>query len=102
MGETGRVRGLVRQEVTEKVMCNFYLYGEELCKLGKMPQNENAWTWSCYDQSDDEPSATMFACRFVKKEHVAKFKEVFEESYNANMKLKWGKKEEAKEEKKEE
>lgn len=30
--ENSRIRCLVRQEVTEKVMCNFYLIGEGLCK----------------------------------------------------------------------
>merc|ERR1739845_287481 len=28
----GKIRCLVRQEVTGKIMCNFYVFGEGLCK----------------------------------------------------------------------
>jgi len=80
----------MRQESTGKVMCNFYVYGEGLCTLGKMEQNENSWRWTCWDQSDDVAAATMFAIRFTKKEHVAEYQKVFEGGYADNMKLKWG------------
>merc|ERR1712048_762560 len=101
--QNNKIRCLVRQEVTGKIMCNFYVYGEGLCKLSKMPQNENSWVWTCYDQSDDVPAATMFAIRFTKKEHIPEFEKAFNESYESNNKLDWGvKKAEATEEKKEE
>lgn len=68
-----------------------------------MAQNENSWSWTCYDQSDDVPAATMFACRFTKKENVADFEKHFNEGFEANGKLDWPlAKKEAVEEKKEE
>jgi len=62
-----------------------------------MTQNENSWTWTCADQSEDKPVATMFACRFTKKENVAKFEETFNQSFADNAKLGWGEKTETKE-----
>eukprot|EP01017_Pseudomicrothorax_dubius_P031651 TRINITY_DN4062_c0_g1_i3.p1 TRINITY_DN4062_c0_g1~~TRINITY_DN4062_c0_g1_i3.p1 ORF type:complete len:187 (-),score=74.20 TRINITY_DN4062_c0_g1_i3:73-633(-) len=80
----GRVRLLMRQEKTHKVIANHYIEGEGLCQLTPMKTNDKSLIWVAYDSSDEKPSVEKVCARFLNKEDMAKFQERFERTYKEN------------------
>ena len=60
-----KIRFVMRQEKTLKVIANFALSAAPMCVLTNMNNNEKAYMWSCGDCSDKaEGEVTKLAARF--------------------------------------
>lgn len=76
---TGTVRFLLRQEKTDKVVCNFLVIQHDVyCDLRPQAGSEKIWTWKAMDCSDDEMVTETFALKFGDKDVATKFKEAFD------------------------
>merc|ERR1712032_690461 len=90
----GKVRAILRQETTNKIMANFYVHHYErgLCEISEHKLTKNSWTWKCLDFSDIDVAQriTDFAARYKTIEDLNKFKEVFEDALKTNDDATWG------------
>lgn len=97
--ETGRIRILMRQDKTHKVVANFIVSGQDpLCKLVALKTNEKSWVWSCYDFSDNETAIEKLCGRFTSVDEFNRFKTVVDDARASNKALAEKKEEAAKEE----
>ena len=79
--KTGKVRFMLRQEKTMKIVGNFYVVDvAPYCELKPNAGSEKSWVWLASDCSDGEPKAEQLALRFASKELAVKFKDAFEEA----------------------
>jgi len=79
--DTGKVRFMLRQEKTLKVVANFYIIRHDLyCDLRPNAGNEKFLVWTALDHSEDEQVVERFALKFPSPELAAKFTEAFEEA----------------------
>lgn len=76
--EHQRIRVLMRQEKTMKVVANFAL--DPRIKLEPNAGSDRSWVWSAFDFSQGELEETVFACRFADSDIANTFKEKFTES----------------------
>lgn len=74
--EHGRIRLLMRQEKTMKVIANHAL--DPRIKLEPNAGSDRSWVWSAYDFAEGELVETVFALRFADSDIAAEFKTVFE------------------------
>jgi len=79
-----KIRIVLRQDKTHKVVANFYVSGENLCQLTRMKSNDKSWIWTCYDCSDLPATVQKLCGRFVSKEDFESFQKEFEKAYEAN------------------
>ena len=84
-----RRRAILRQDQIFKFRCHFWITGNKLCQLKKLPTAEKSYYWNCIDYSDNEMKFQRFCIRFKTEEESNKFKETFESSYLENEKLNW-------------
>lgn len=77
--EHGKLRILMRQEKTLKIICNHVL--DPRIKLEPHVQSDRAWIWSAFDFSDGtELVETIFCIKFGDSDIANAYKKVFEES----------------------
>jgi len=86
--EFGKVRLLMRQEKTHKIIANHLV--ESRTELSPNMGSDRAWVWSCYDFADGEVEAQVFAIRFGNAENATKFKEAYEDAKKNNKALEDG------------
>merc|ERR1712232_442519 len=76
--EHGKLRLLMRQEKTMKVICNHVL--DPRITLEPHVQSDRAWIWVAFDFSDGgELVETIFCIRFADSDIANKYKETFED-----------------------
>ena len=73
--ETGRIRALMRQEKTLKVIVNHFL--DPRITLTPNAGNDKSWVWVAFDFSDNELLETTFAIRFGSPEIAGEYKTEF-------------------------
>jgi Ran-binding protein 1 len=100
--KNGKIRVVLRQDKTHKVVANFYVSGSNMCQLTRMKSSDKAWIWTCYDCSDQAPVVQKLCAKFVSKEDFEAFQKEFESSYKENLKHVQQSKPEEKKEKPEE
>jgi len=76
--EHQRLRILMRQEKTMKVICNHAL--DPRIKLEPNVGSDRSWVWSAFDFAEGDLVETVFALRFADSEIASEFKTKFEES----------------------
>ena len=74
--EHQRLRLLMRQETTMKVIANHVL--DPRIKLQPNAGSDRSWVWSAFDFADGELVETVFALRFPDSQIAENFKVVFE------------------------
>jgi len=75
--EHSRLRLLMRQERTMKVICNHAL--DPRISLETNVSSDRSWVWSAFDYADGDLTETVFAIRFVDTDTANTFKEKFNE-----------------------
>jgi len=80
-----RLRLLMRQEKTMKVICNHAL--DPRIQLEPNVSSDRSWVWSAYDYATGKLEETVFAIRFVDTETADKFKDKFLECWTEMEKL---------------
>lgn len=74
--EHQKIRVLMRQEKTMKVICNHLL--DPRLHLEPNVGSDRSWVWSAFDFAEGELTETVFALRFKSPEEAGDFKEKFE------------------------
>lgn len=85
---TRRIRFLLRQEKTLKIVANHYVYKQgAFCELKPNVSSDKIWVWTVRDYAEDEPCVEQFALKFGQVEAATEFKSKFEEAIAENAKL---------------
>lgn len=86
--ETKKIRFLMRQEKTLKVVANHYVFATDVyCKLTPNVSSERIWVWTVMDFAEGELKNEQFAIKFGLVEQAQEFKQKFEEATAVNSKL---------------
>lgn len=80
--ELGKVRMLMRQEKTHKVIINHLV--ESRTELSPNMGSDRAWVFSCYDFSEGTLETQVFALRFGNAENAQKFKDAHDDAKKNN------------------
>lgn len=83
--EHQRLRVLMRQEKTMKVICNHAL--DPRITLEPNVGSDRSWVWSAFDFAEGELSETVFAIRFADSDIAGEFKTKFTECQKEMEKL---------------
>jgi len=86
--EAGKIRLLMRQEKTHKIIINHLV--ESRTELSPNMGSDRAWVWSCYDFSEGVVEPKVFALRFANAENAQKFKEAHDNAKKNNKSLEAG------------
>ncbi|RHY33216.1 hypothetical protein DYB32_001797, partial [Aphanomyces invadans] len=86
--EAGKVRLLMRQEKTLKILINHLV--ESRATLSANMGSDRAWVWTCYDFSEGVVEPKTFALRFTSAENAQAFKEAHDEAKKTNKVLETG------------
>jgi len=85
---TGRVRFLLRQEKTLKVVANHFIIEQHpYCNLVRNADSEKIWVWCAQDFSEGDLAVEELALKFGSVELAASFKEAFDAAKRENAKL---------------
>ena len=77
----GRVRFLMRQEKTMKIVANFVVADQPpYCELKCHQGSDKSWVWSAQDWSEDEVANEQFLLRFKDASLAEEFKVAFDEA----------------------
>lgn len=83
--KSGRIRFLMRQEKTGKVVANHYVVGNETyCDLRPNANSEKVWVWTAQDVSDGDLQVETYALKFKNAEQAGQFKEAFDAAKVSN------------------
>ncbi|KAL8271513.1 hypothetical protein Esti_004548 [Eimeria stiedai] len=86
--ETKKIRFLLRQEKTLKIVANHYVVSTDVyCKLTPNVSSEKIWVWTVMDFAEGELKNEQFALKFAQIEQAKEFKEKFEEAAAINATL---------------
>eukprot|EP00928_Gymnodinium_smaydae_P057478 TRINITY_DN40717_c0_g1_i1.p1 TRINITY_DN40717_c0_g1~~TRINITY_DN40717_c0_g1_i1.p1 ORF type:complete len:303 (-),score=97.64 TRINITY_DN40717_c0_g1_i1:175-1083(-) len=86
--KTQRIRFLLRQERTGKVVANHFVLDHELyCSLRPNADSDKIWVWVAQDYAEGDVEVEQFALKFGTTELAAKFKEAFESAREENGKV---------------
>ncbi|KFG31853.1 putative ran binding family protein 1 [Toxoplasma gondii RUB] len=86
--ETGKIRFLLRQEKTLKIVANHYVVASGVyCKLTPNVSSEKIWVWTVMDFAEGELKNEQFALKFGQVEQAQEFKKKFEEAAALNAKI---------------
>ncbi|KAF8820411.1 putative ran binding family protein 1 [Cardiosporidium cionae] len=86
--KSGRIRFLLRQEKTLKIVANHYVLQTEVyCKLTPNSGSEKIWVWAVMDYAEDTVQNEQFALKLRTVEDATAFKKKFEEAAKINSKL---------------
>jgi len=95
---TGRVRFLLRQEKTGKVVANHYIIQHKtFCNLKPNKESDKIVVWTMQDFADGEPAVETFGLKFGSSEFADNFKKAFDDAKNENAQLQEKEAEEKKE-----
>ena len=84
--ENDRIRILMRQEKTLKIIANHFI--DPRIKVEKMTSSDRAWVWVAYDFSNGEALVeTTIAIKFNNSDIANEFKEAFGNAQTHNKKL---------------
>jgi len=83
--ESERIRVLMRQEKTMKVIANHVV--DPRIDLQPNVSNDRTWVWSCFDFSEGDLVEEVFATKFQSAKDATKFKETFLQAQDAMTKL---------------
>ncbi|RHY87317.1 hypothetical protein DYB37_005204 [Aphanomyces astaci] len=86
--EAGKVRLLMRQEKTLKILINHLV--ESRATLTANMGSDRAWVWTCYDFSEGVVEPKTFALRFANAENAQAFKDAHEDAKKSNKALEAG------------
>jgi len=82
---TGRVRFLLRQEKTGKVVANHFVVDHKpYCDLRKNADSDKIWVWCAQDFSDGEAKIEELALKFGTSNLAGKFRDAFEDAKRQN------------------
>eukprot|EP00922_Rhytidocystis_sp_ex-Travisia-forbesii_P032900 GHVS01048935.1.p1 GENE.GHVS01048935.1~~GHVS01048935.1.p1 ORF type:complete len:283 (+),score=90.13 GHVS01048935.1:548-1396(+) len=82
---TGKIRFLLRQEKTLKVMANHYVHAKDaFCKLTLNVASDKIWVWTTPDSAEDESTVEQFGLKFGQLEQATIFKQKFDEAAEVN------------------
>ncbi|AFZ81041.1 ran binding protein, putative [Theileria equi strain WA] len=85
---SGKIRFLLRQEKTFKVVANHYvLESDGLCKLTPNVGSDKIWVWTAHNTLEDENKVEQLALKFATLDQAKTFKEKFEEAAAVNKEL---------------
>ncbi|KAJ1606648.1 Ran-binding protein [Cryptosporidium canis] len=85
--ETKKIRFLLRQEKTLKIVANHYVIQKDsFCKLTPNSGSNKIWVWTVQDFSEEQ-KLEQFALKFGQAEQADIFKAKFEEAVEINSKL---------------
>ncbi|KAK2198053.1 bifunctional Ran binding domain/Ran binding protein RanBP1-like/Ran-specific GTPase-activating protein 1 [Babesia duncani] len=85
---TGKIRFLLRQEKTLKIVANHYVVSiGGLCQLTPNIGSDKIWVWTANNHCDDEPKIEQMALKFAQVEQAQLFKQKFQEACELNKKL---------------
>lgn len=85
---TGRVRYLLRQEKTGKVVANHYVIDHKpYCELLPNKDSDKIWVWTAQDIADGELAVEQFALKFGTSDLAKAFKEAFDDAKERNAKI---------------
>lgn len=91
--KTQKIRFLLRQEKTHKIVANHYIIQRDMyCKLTPNVSSEKIWVWTVKDYADDPPKEEQFALKFAQIEQATEFKNKFDDAAKQNEALGLGKK----------
>ncbi|CAJ1335820.1 unnamed protein product, partial [Effrenium voratum] len=83
----GRIRYMMRQEKTGKIVANHYVIDvPPYCDLKFNTGSDKCWVWTSKDYAEDEPVVEKFALRFKDAEMAQQFKEAFDSAKAQNAK----------------
>ncbi|CAE6943408.1 Nup358 [Symbiodinium sp. CCMP2592] len=75
---TGKVRYMMRQEKTGKIVANHYLIAyPPYCELAPNAGSDKIWTWTTIDCAEDEQKVEQFSLRFKDADLAQQFKTAF-------------------------
>lgn len=77
---SGRVRFLLRQEKTGKLVANHYCD----CDLKPNKDSEKIWVWTAQDVADGDPAVEQLALKFASAELAGQFREAWDAARQAN------------------
>lgn len=83
--EHGRMRVLMRQEKTMKVIVNHAL--DPRITLEPNSGSDRSWVWSAFDFAEGELVETVFAIRFADSDIANNFKKIFQENQKEMQKV---------------
>lgn len=82
---TNKIRFLLRQEKTLKIVANHYIVPHKsFCHLTPNVGSDKIWVWSVVDFSEDEGKLEQFALKFGQVAAATEFKNKFEEAAKLN------------------
>ncbi|CAK9066221.1 unnamed protein product [Durusdinium trenchii] len=85
---TGKIRYMMRQEKTGKIVANHYIYAfPPYCDLKPNQGSDKCWVWTTMDYSEDEAQVEQFALKFKEVELAQQFQEVFNNAKEHNAKV---------------
>ncbi|CAJ1425839.1 unnamed protein product [Effrenium voratum] len=85
---TGRIRYMMRQEKTGKIVANHYVIAvPPYCDLKFNTGSDKCWVWTSMDYSEDDPHVEQFALKFKDPELAQEFKEAFDKAKADNAKV---------------
>ncbi|GFE54727.1 ran binding protein 1 [Babesia ovis] len=85
---TKKIRFLLRQDKTLKVVANHYvLETESLCRLRPNIGSDKIWVWTANNTYDDETKVEQMALKFGQIDQAKLFKEKFEEAAKINKEI---------------
>jgi Ran-binding protein 1 len=84
----GRVRLLMRQEKTMKIVANHYVVADAdpYYELKPNAGSDKIWVWMAQDFAEDELAVEQFALKFGSPEKAQAFKVAFEDAKDRNKK----------------
>lgn len=86
--EHQKVRALMRQEKTHKIIMNHLV--DSRTELSPNMGSDRAWVFSCYDFAEGVLETQVFALRFANAENAQKFKEAHDSAKTTNKALEAG------------
>eukprot|EP00920_Eleutheroschizon_duboscqi_P036121 GHVT01087348.1.p1 GENE.GHVT01087348.1~~GHVT01087348.1.p1 ORF type:complete len:255 (+),score=69.64 GHVT01087348.1:529-1293(+) len=85
---TGKIRFLLRQEKTLKIVANHYVFASGVyCSLKPNVGSEKIWVWTVMDSADEPRQLQQFALKFGQVAQAQIFKEKFEAAARINAAL---------------
>ncbi|PHJ22370.1 ran-specific gtpase-activating [Cystoisospora suis] len=86
--QTKKIRFLLRQEKTLKIVANHYVVATDVyCKLSPNVSSEKIWVWTVMDFAEGELKNEQFALKFGQVEQANEFKAKFEEAAKLNAEI---------------
>ncbi|CCF73585.1 small monomeric GTPase [Babesia microti strain RI] len=86
--ESGKIRFLLRQEKTLKIVANHYVLGRDnFCILTPNAGSDKIWVWTTPNTSDDQTQIEQLALKFGQISQAEEFKKEFENALKINKEI---------------